>query len=99
MKKSCWKMRGVNEIFSKREKTLLDRQSGGKRLKITKENRIFLRERKLYWKCRAGEHINLLRPKSVVPVERVKRWKALFCFPRSKRHNHVQEIFQIKDWQ
>ena len=39
MKKSYWKMRGVNEIFSKREKTLLDRQSGGKRVKITIENR------------------------------------------------------------
>ena len=30
-KKTYWKMRGVNEIFSKREKTLLDRQSGGKK--------------------------------------------------------------------
>ena len=29
----------------------------------------FLREKKPYWKGRAGEHINLLRPKSVVPGE------------------------------
>ena len=61
----------------------------------------FLREKKPYWKGRAGEHINLLRPKSVVPGERESRdgdWRALFCFPRSKRHNHVQDLFQIKDW-
>ena len=60
-------------------------------------NRIFLRERKLYWKGRAGEHINLLRPKSVVPGERVKRYgEHCFVFQGQKDTTMYRTYFKSK---